>query len=116
MSKKRLAEVLLAAVEEIPRGKIETPSLTASDKVHDLKTVVGFDLRFLPARPRENIQIAFDSHAAVRHAKVFEQRDDVEPVRNLAALAVDGDRHSEVTSRASALRNESRPCRHQLGR
>ena len=85
-----MAEILLEALEEIPRNKKE---LTAAYEVHDFKSIVRLDVCFLPAWARENIEIALDGNAVVRHAQVCEQRGDAQTIGDFAALAVDCNGH-----------------------
>ena len=70
-------------------------ALAATHELDNLEAVVRPDFRFQPTHPRKNIQIAFDGHSFSRHANVLEQGSNGEPLRNLAALAIDRNGHGE---------------------
>lgn len=70
-------------------------ALAATHEMYDLEAVIRLDFRFQPARARQDIQIAFDGHPFSGHANVLEQGGNGEPLRNVAALAVDRDGHGE---------------------
>ena len=67
--------------------------LTAADEVDDFEAVVRLDLRVLPVSARKNIEVALDGDAAAGHAQMIEQCDDVQAIRNFAALAVNCNDH-----------------------
>jgi len=57
------------------------------------KPVARLHRCFIPERARQDIEVAFDGHAAARHAQMIEQRSHGEAIGNFASVAVDDHIH-----------------------